>query len=132
MFGNRERRRKEKRIKYFFFPLFGLQWGREKKENIYIFLLLYSYKCKRYMKIMNKYVILYHIILCTWILLFKNHSPPLITPNLSRLQICEFKRNGFFLFITFMVSIQRKELRIFSFIFFSSFLPPFKTECKFL
>ena len=38
------------------------------------------------MKIMNKYVTLYYIILCTWVLLFKNHSPPLITPNLSRLQ----------------------------------------------
>ena len=67
------------------------------------FLHLYPYKCKRYMKIMNKYITLYHIILCTWVLLFKNHSPPSITPNLSRLQICEFKRNGFlnfFLFIT--------------------------------
>ena len=57
---------------------------------------------------------------------------PIITPNLSRLQICEFKRNSFFLFITFMVSIQRKGLRIFPFIFSSTFLPPFKTDCKFL
>ena len=50
---------------------------------MFFFLLLYSYKCKRYMKIMNKYVTLYHIMLCTLVLLFKNHSPPLITPNLT-------------------------------------------------
>ena len=103
MFGNKERRRKEERIKYFFFHCLDCNEGENKKRIYIFFILLYPYKCERYMKIMNRYITLYHIILCTWVLLFKNHSPPSITPNLSRLQICEFKRNGFlnfFLFIT--------------------------------
>ena len=67
-----------------------------------------------------------------YIMYVENHFFPSVTPNLSRLQICEFKRNGLLFLITFMVSIQRKGLRIFSFIFSSSFLPPFKTDWKFL
>ena len=135
MFGNQERRRKEKRIRYFFSFVWIVRIATRKKmkrKYMFFFLLSYPYKCKRYIKIMNKYVTLYHIILCARVLLFKNHSSPSVTAKLSRLQICEFKRNGFFFLITFMVSIQRKRLRIFSFIFSSSFLPPFKTDCKFL
>ena len=60
---------------------------------------------------MDKYVTSYHIMLCMWILLFKNHSLASVPPNLGRLQICGPKRNDFFLFISSMVTIQKKGLR---------------------
>ena len=128
MFGNRERRRKERRIKYFFFLCLDCfdcnEEENKKKIYVFFFLLLYPYKCKRrQMKIMNKCVTLYHIILCTWVLLFKNHSPPSITPNLSRLQICEFKRNGFFLFYYFY-GIHTKERTTHLLIYLLFLFPP--------
>ena len=123
MFGNKERRRKEERIKYFFFHCLDCNEGENKKRIYIFFILLYPYKCERYMKIMNKYITLYHIILCTWVLLFKNHSPPSITPNLSRLQICEFKRNGFFLFYYFY-GIHTKERTTHLLIYLLFLFPP--------
>ena len=91
MFGNRERRGKEKRIMYFFLFIWfairnEMKWKEEKKKiYIYIylfFLLLCPYKCKRCINVMGKYVTLCHIILFMWALCFKNHCLHSSPPNL--------------------------------------------------
>ena len=84
MFGNRERRRKEKRLMCFFFLCLDCN-EIENEKKIYVsfyfythinfffffFLWIYPYKCKRYIKVMGKYVTSCHIMLCMWVLLFK-------------------------------------------------------------
>ena len=123
MFGNRERRGKEKRRMYFF--LVGLLYRRKWKENI----------CTRCIKVMGKYVVSCHTILFMWASFkkkIKNKNPflPSNLPNLGGLQICGPRGNGFFYFISSIVNKQRKGLHFFSFLFFSSLLKHFQTHCK--
>ena len=65
MFGNRKRRRKEKRKMHFsFFCLICNKKGNQKK--IYVFSLLCPYKCEKCIKVMGKYVNLCYIMLFMW------------------------------------------------------------------
>ena len=114
MFGNRERRRKEKRLMCFFFLCLDCN-EIENEKKIYVsfyfythinvfflffyFLWIYPYKYKRYIKVMGKYVTSCHIMLCMWVLLFKNHSLPSIPPNLGSLQRTKYFSN--FSYISF-------------------------------
>ena len=117
MFGNRKRRRKEKRKMHFsFFCLICNKKGNQKK--IYVFSLLCPYKCEKCIKVMGKYVNLCY--LCG-LIFFWNHCIPSNLPKLGGLQICELKGNGFCLFFSSMVTKLRKRLHFLSFLF-SSFL----------
>ena len=105
MFGNRERRRKEKRKMHFsFLCLICNKKGNQKKIYVF-FLLLCPYKCERFIKFMGKYVTLCYIMLFIWALFFFvffwNHCIPSNLPKLGGLQICEPKGNGFCPFIFF-------------------------------
>ena len=112
MFGNRKRRRKEKRIMYFFFLCLDCNEKENEKKiyvsfyfythinGFYFFILwIYPYKCKKYIKVMGKYVTSCHIMLCMWVLLFKNHSLPSIPPNLGRLQRTKYFSNFSYIYI---------------------------------
>ena len=70
----------------------------------------------------------YYIIYVGHIFL-KNRFLPSNLPNLGGLQICGHRGNGFFHFISSIVTKQRKGLHFFSFLFFSSLLQPFQSPC---
>lgn len=97
-----------------------------KKNNI-CFLLLYPYKCERYIKVINKYVTSCHIMLFTWDPFKKNHYLPSNLPKLGGLQIFRLKRNGFCLFIFFHGSQIEERLSFFSFLFSSFLIQHFET-----
>lgn len=90
----------------------------------------YMYKMyKSYGQIFN--FISYYIIYVGLIFFFLNRFLYSNLPNLGRLQICGPKGNGFFHFISSMVTKLTDDMIAFLLIlFFSSHLQPFRTHCK--
>ena len=89
MFGNKERRRKEKRkMNFFFLSFVWFAIRKEMKRKYMFFFYFYAHKnvmYKNYGQICN--FILYHVIYVDHSF-FLNHCPPSNLPKLGGLQIC--------------------------------------------
>ena len=132
MFGNRERRRKEKRKMHFsFLCLICNKKGNQKKIYVF-FLLLCPYKCERFIKFMGKYVTLCYIMLFIWALFFFFFFWTIVSlqicPNWVDCKSVSPREMVSALLFSSMITKLRKRLPFWSFLFSSSLLHLWEKE----